>query len=116
MDKVKNFIIDLINTIKTFIINKYDEYKTRKELKKEINEIILNKKEYDPKDTNSRYIIILSSLRKTVPKEADEYEDNDGDDENGKPIIRRFPVCPVCYKSLYLYDNYCPKCGQKMMY
>ena len=116
MDKVKNYIINVFNIVKNFILSKYENYKTRKYLKQQINDIIINKKEYDSKDSNSKYIIILDSLRKDVPKLADEYEDNDGYTDEGKPIIRRFRVCPVCYKSLYLQNNYCSKCGQKICY
>jgi len=116
MDKVKNYIINVFNNIKTFILNHYESYKNRRYLKKQIKDIIINMKEYDSKDINSKYIIILNSLRKDIPKLADEYEDNDGYTDEGRPIIRSFRVCPVCYKSLYLQDNYCSKCGQKICY
>lgn len=40
-------------------------------------------------------------------------EDNDGDDEDGRPIIRKFHYCGKCGKSLYSYSSRCPRCNTK---
>lgn len=47
-------------------------------------------------------------------KEVIVIEDDDGDDYEGRPIIRVMYECPRCYASLIQYEDECPKCEQKL--
>ena len=49
------------------------------------------------------------------PMRVIEFEDNDGDDDNGVPIYRAWWECPNCYNRMYAqkYDK-CPRCEQKL--
>lgn len=87
----------------------------KKAFKKEIKKVItkINKDSQKP-DKEFIYHTVLESLWKQIPKQVEEYEDNDGDDYNGRPIIRYFYGCPECDLVLYHRVNYCEKCGQKL--
>ena len=86
----------------------------KKAFKKEVNKIV-SKINKDPQKQNDEAVhnTVLKALWKQIPKRVDEYEDNDGDDYRGRPIIRHFYGCPSCEALIYHHVNYCENCGQK---
>jgi hypothetical protein len=68
----------------------------------------------NPKD--DKYTTILTAMYRQMPKAVNEYEDYDGDDENGHPIIRYFYGCPSCKKNIYRPVKYCSSCGQRLSF
>ena len=61
-----------------------------------------------------RLAMIEEALSKRRSVTGNEYEDDDGDDEYGRQIIRRFYGCPTCNATLYPKVSYCDCCGQKL--
>ena len=63
------------------------------------------------------YGIIFKYLSKAVPVVAPYFEDDDGDDYYGRPIIRKFYKCPKCNNTItHTHYSYCGKCGQKLTF
>ena len=45
---------------------------------------------------------------------ADVETDDDGEID-GKRVLRQYRVCGKCYKTLYMVENYCPRCGMRIL-
>lgn len=85
--------------------------------KKKIKEMIkLKLARGDNNYDDDKYGMIYDALKATIPMEVEEYEDDDGDDEDGNPIIRHFYGCPRCHKSIYQSFNFCTRCGQRLQW
>ena len=97
--------------IKRFFEDIYFKVLERHYFDKEIHKLTI-KLGKDPKEET--YTTVLNAVWKQIPREVNEYEDDDGEDDNGKPIIRHFYGCPTCNKSIYFYMKYCSECGQKL--
>ena len=83
--------------------------------KKKIKEMLRLKIENGDDNYESKYGMIYDALKATIPMEVEEYEDDDGNDEEGRPIIRRFCGCPRCHTNIYSnYYRYCIRCGQRL--
>ena len=84
---------------------------------KYIKELLARSSKRHSNDLNSRLFYIEEALKKAEIKIVDEYEDDDGEDDNGKPIIRHFYGCPVCHRTIYSSQiNYCNNCGQRLTF
>ena len=90
--------------------------KERKLCKFKIKNLLKKLNTNNDKDRNHKYHIIIEALSKMIPMEAVEYEDDDGYDETGKQIVRRFYCCSRCHKTLYSRTLYCHNCGQKLYF
>ena len=66
------------------------------------------------KEKNDIHGIILEAMWRQIPKKVNELEDDDGDDYDGKPIIRHFYGCPSCNRTIYHHIKYCEECGQRL--
>jgi ethanolamine utilization cobalamin adenosyltransferase len=102
----------MLNSVKEFFIDR-DEKKLHikyiKQLLNKSSKSFLNNK-------NERLLYIEEALRKAEIKKVEEYEEDDGDDVNGKPIIRRLYDCPTCKQHVYYKQNYCSHCGQRITF
>lgn len=100
MQKIKRFFEDIYFSI-------LERHYFDKEIEKLVAKISKHPKE-------EKYTAVLTAVWKQIPKEVLEYEDDDGDDDEGKPIIRFFYGCPSCKRTVYRGMNYCNKCGQRL--
>ena len=51
-----------------------------------------------------------------MKKEAIEYIEDDGYDEDGRKLVRRLFCCPTCNKRVFVGESECPECGQKLIW
>lgn len=102
----------IVKIIEMFILERQE----RRLHKKYINELLSHAYIKYGNDTNTKLFYIEECLKKAEAKQIIKYEDNDGDDEYGRPIIRTFYGCPICNETIYRYNKYCKNCGQRLSF